>query len=121
MLRNAGALGKSLDEEGARPSATRRDGSFCTNIGAKALDRIADMACEHLLDLVTKRLRQNGSEFIKRALDIGPLHPLDKEPGGKDPNQSRHRIEDDLRQLRRAFQDRRRNRGNQDHVSREED
>ena len=70
MLRNAGALGKSLDEEGARPSATRRDGSFCTNIGAKALDRIADMACEHLLDLVTKRLRQNGSEFIERALVV---------------------------------------------------
>ena len=81
MLRNAGALGKSLDEEGARPSATRRDGSFCTNIGAKALDRIADMACEHLLDLVTKRLRQNGSEFIKRALECFRKNSVPSEAG----------------------------------------
>ncbi len=53
---------------GARQSETRRDGLFCTNSCAKPLDRIQIRSFGPSLDLVTKSLRQNGSELVERAL-----------------------------------------------------
>jgi len=38
-----------------------RDGLFCTNTGAKSFAHMRHMAFNPSLDLVTKQLRQNGS------------------------------------------------------------
>ncbi len=60
-------IGEAL---GARQSETQSDGLFCAYSCAKSLDRIPDTLIEPSLDLVTKSLRQNGSELVESALVV---------------------------------------------------
>jgi hypothetical protein len=65
---DASASGETGSPSGVRQSETRRDGRFCTDIGAEPLVRIKDMPFVSRLDLVTKSIRQNDPEFAGNAL-----------------------------------------------------
>lgn len=63
---DAEASGTTGSAPGARQLEALRDGRYCTNSGEMPLDCI-QIRHAPLLDLVTKPLRQNGSELAERA------------------------------------------------------